>query len=89
MNRITLEIEGYGQVIARFDGEHAAYMRELFGTNRIPTPYNLKGIYPVVLLQTHGARILADIREKNPGIPVNWSEDAELALDLDWPHVPA
>ena len=92
MNTITLEIEVSGQVTACFDGEHAAHVRDLFGTNRIPTPYTFKGMEHV---EEHGARIITNIRAKNPGIPVNWHPERceqymafRFATDaLDWTPV--
>jgi hypothetical protein len=73
MNAITLEIEVSGLVVARFDGEHAAHVRELFGTGRITTPWTFKGME--LETEHHAANIITQIRAKNPGVPVNWSPE--------------
>jgi hypothetical protein len=72
MNTITLEIEITGEVTAVFDGEHAKHIRELFGSNRVPTPYTFKGM-------EHSAEwpitVLYYIRAANPGVLVRWSTE--------------
>jgi hypothetical protein len=69
---ITLNIELTGSVSAVFTGPGSDRVTDLFGTNRIPTPFTFVGVPNV---EHHAAYIITRIRAKNPGSLVTWSTD--------------
>jgi hypothetical protein len=60
MDRIVLNVTAGGWV-ARHEGSIAADVWRLFGTDTIPTPFTLR---------TSAERVLATIKELNPGVVV-------------------
>jgi hypothetical protein len=71
-NKITLEIEVPGQIIAKFSGPHSEHVQKLFNGTRIPTPWTFADVKEV---EHFGAKVITAIREKNPGVEVNWSDE--------------
>jgi hypothetical protein len=73
MTKIELHIEPSGQITARFvEGEEAAKIRQLFGSDRIPTPWTFDGVREI---EHHGAVVLTAIRKLNPNAIVCWNVD--------------
>jgi len=71
-NKITLEIEPTGQIVAKFSGPHSERVQQLFNGTRIPTPWTFSGVREV---EHFGAKVITAIRVKNPGVEVNWSDE--------------
>lgn len=78
MSSGTLHIEVSGLITVEFTGGDEPRIRELFGSNRIPTPFTFDGVKDVENL---GASVLRQIQAKNPGVTVQWSAErcAEFA----------
>lgn len=72
VDRITLEIEVSGQIIAKFSGPHSSRIQELFNTTCVPTPYTFERVTDV---EHFGATVITAIRSKNPGVDVSWSAE--------------
>jgi len=70
VDRITLEIEITGQIIAKFSGPHSSRIQALFNSTRVPTPYTFERVREV---EHFGAVVITAIRAKNPGVEVSWS----------------
>lgn len=70
--RITLHIEVNGLISAHITGGDETRIRELFGSNVIPTPFTFHGVKDV---EHFAARVIANIREANAGVDVQWSPD--------------
>jgi hypothetical protein len=69
-DRIELHVELTGLVVAHFvGGAEAAKIKDLFGTDRIPTPYTFAGVRDV---EIHAANVIGNIRRLNPTVTVVW-----------------
>ena len=77
-DRIELHVELTGLVVAHFvGGAEAAKIKDLFGTDRIPTPYTFAGVRDV---EIHAANVIGNIRRLNPTVTVVWC--AERCAEL-------
>lgn len=79
--KITLEIEITGEVFARFEGPGSEKIRELFGQDRIPTPFTFLHVREI---EHWAAHIITVIRSKNPGCVVEWSPERCQQLIAFW-----
>jgi hypothetical protein len=67
--RIELHIDLTGLVSAQFIGAEADKIKELFGSDRIPTPFTFADVKEPEL---HAAYVIMQIRRLNPRAEVVW-----------------
>ena len=79
--RIELHIDLTGLVVAQFIGAEAEKVKDLFGSDRIPTPFTFAGTNEPSL---HAANIISKIRTLNPGKVVCWSAARCVELIAFW-----
>lgn len=72
MNKILLYANGKGWVLAWFKGPHAEQVRQLFGTDTLPTPHAFDSGMAQRDVDARAGRILDDIQRLNPGCFVEW-----------------